>query len=117
MRWEVKVAKEAEVRPDIEELLKLARKSGKADRELIQLFETLPRNAAFQAYLGLLNRMIEMRGGEILAPAGSIDGVLKGEHVKGSMFGLILARDLVPTMLEQMKRFALAEGDSDDSGT
>lgn len=101
-------------RQDIEELLRLSREQGRQDRELLSLFETLPRNAAFQAYIGLLNTLLGSKTGEVIAASGGVDGVIRAEYVKGSMFGMILARDLVPTIIAQMKQGQLAEGDEDD---
>ena len=96
-------------RQDIEEFLKTSRVNEKIDRERAELFGTLTRNVAFKAYLDLLNELIEARGAELMSPAGSMDGAMRLEHVKGSMYGMILARDLVPVTIASMKASARDE--------
>lgn len=88
------------------ELVKEGRAAEVKDRERAELFGVLIASPGWTAYSEVLNKMIEDRGSEILAPARSVDGAIALEHVKGAMYGLILARDLPFATIEAMKQLA-----------
>lgn len=96
-----------------EEILKISRENDKEDKRRAELFEGLMRAPAFIEYCSLLNKLIEGRGMDILQPANSVDGAFALEHVKGTMFGLILARDLVPVIVTAMKPTSEPDGADD----
>jgi hypothetical protein len=80
--------------PRIEELLKEARRASKIDRERIEFFESMIRTPAWLAYMELLEAKIQMLADEILGPARSVDGMVALEYLKGTMSGLVIARDI-----------------------
>ena len=86
-----------------EDLLKASRVYDKIDRDRAAVLEGLVRTPGWRIFVELVNEIIEHRGAELLLPAGSIDGVLSGEHLKGSMSGLIMARDLPSVIIAQME--------------
>lgn len=88
--------------PHIEDLLKDGRALDKIDRDRAELFEPMVKTPGWLAYVEVLNSMIEQRGTEILGPAGSVDGAMRLEYIKGAMFGLLLARDLPSVTIQQM---------------
>lgn len=87
----------------ITELLKTGRAADKLDRERAEAFSGLVSHPAWPLYQELLNVMIQARSVDLLVPAGGSDGAFILEFVKGSMNGLILARDLPSIMIAQMK--------------
>lgn len=80
------------------------------DKETVELLGGLLRNPGFVRFCELLNKMTDARGAEVLSPAGSVDGAMRLEHVKGTMNGLILARDLASAIVQSNR----AEKDSSD---
>lgn len=100
---------------DIKDLLKDSRTYEQVDRERVEVFQSLIVHPGWKAYHDLLMQMIEDRGAEVLAPAGSIDGAMKLEYIKGAMSGLILARDLPHVSIASMKSVpATDKGDLDE---
>lgn len=97
------------------ELEKKFREQLRQDRKIKEAFEVLARNDSFQVYLGVLNSMIELRGTDVLAPAGNVDGAVALEYVKGTMYGLILARDLPSVTIASMKDAVVTANDEEDS--
>lgn len=103
-----------------EQLLKDSRIYDKVDRDRAEVLEGLIRTPGWRVFVELVNEIIEHRGAELLAPAGSIDGVLVGEHLKGSMSGLIMARDLPSVIIAQMEamkspaQYDASEDEDDD---
>lgn len=85
-----------------EELQRDSRVADRIDKERAELFAVMVKTPAWASYLEVLNSMIEQRGAEILSPANSVDGAIALEHVKGTMYGLILARDLPSITISQM---------------
>lgn len=97
------------------ELEKKFREQLRRDRKIKEAFEVLARNESFQVYLGVLNSMVETRGMDVIAPAGSVDGAIALEYVKGTMNGLILARDLPSVTIASMKDAVVTANDEEDS--
>jgi hypothetical protein len=85
---------EARVDQRIEQLLRDARAANKIDRERIELLEMLIRTPAWQAYVGIIEAKLQMLADEVLAPAKSVDGMVTMEYIKGTMSGLVIARDI-----------------------
>lgn len=93
----------------LDEFHREIRKNVQNLKEKAELFEAGIKTSFWQAYIEMLGVMIEARGAEILAPAGSVDGALALEHVKGAMNGLILARDLPSLTIAQAKELRGSE--------
>lgn len=93
-----------------DDLKKVARLADLKDKERADLFASLIKNQAWLAFYELLNLRIEAQGSLLLNPAGSVDGVLVGEYEKGTMRGLIIARDLPSLIIEAMKALASETG-------
>jgi len=89
MPWEVRVSESR-----VEELFKQARKADKIDRERIELFEMLVKTPGWQAFVEILNAKIQLFADQVMSPAGTRDGLVALEYVKGAMSGLIMARDI-----------------------
>lgn len=103
-----------------EKLLEDSRIYDKVDRDRASIFEGLVRSPGWILFVELVNEIIEHRGAELLAPSGSIDGVLAGEHLKGSMSGLIMARDMPSVIIAHMEamkspaQYDASEDENDD---
>ena len=78
----------------LEELLRESRQADKEDLAKADAFQVLVKHASWVPYLALLNTRIQHLADALLAPAGSINGMVTQEYLKGAMSGLILARDL-----------------------
>lgn len=87
----------------INELQKQARLADKIDKERAEQFEALLRHPGWATYEALLNARIQLFADAIMAPAGSVDGAIALEWVKGAMSGVILARDLPSVTINAMK--------------
>jgi hypothetical protein len=112
MRWEQKVA-DRQFSEQIEDLLKTGRFADKIDKERAEAFETLIRTPGWALYIDLISTFIQARADEVLAPAGSVEGAIRLEYIKGAMSGLIMARDLPSTIIAAMKP-AVPATDGDD---
>lgn len=86
----------------IEELFKAARAADTEDKERAQLFRSMTGSAAWKAYVELLESKLQTFSEALLAPAGSVDGMVALEYVKGAMSGLVLARDLPSVIIAAM---------------
>lgn len=78
----------------IEDLFRDGRAADKIDRERIELFEALVRSPGWLAYISILEAKLQMFADQVLSPAGSVDGMVTLEYVKGTMSGLVIARDI-----------------------
>lgn len=96
----------------LEDLRRQARAADANDRALVEDLQKLTCHGAYFAFQMFLNRRIEMFSQELLGPAGSIDGLIAHEFVKGAMFGLILARDLPQVIVASLSH--TAEDEQDD---
>jgi hypothetical protein len=83
-----------EVTPTIAELLQSGLKLDREDKARADTFEALVKTEGWQNFIVLLNRLIEDRAQQLLAPIETEVGVYRQEFVKGVMNGLILARDI-----------------------
>lgn len=100
-----------DLRKHHEELLKVSKEALEKDRRRKDAFEGLIRHPGWREYQMLLATMIQARADEILAPAGSAEKAMLLEFVKGSMNGLILARDL-PSLIVESTPAAQLEDDA-----
>lgn len=102
----------------IEQLLKDSRSADKVDRERIELFEMLVRSPGWLAYISILEAKLQMLADQVLSPAGSVDGLVTLEYVKGTMSGLVIARDIPSVTIaakDQIRRQPVNEEiDNDD---
>jgi len=94
-----------------EELLREARAATRIDKERAEVLEAFVKTPGWKLYEELLENRIQSLGSEVLEPAGSLDGAIALEHVKGTLKGLILARDLPSVILGATKDFSPASGD------
>ena len=101
------------LRKEHEELLQEGRRQTKLDKERADVFEALVKSPGWKIYEELLGARIQALGGEILEPAGSVDGAIALEHVKGTMKGLILARDLPSIIIGNTKADTSAQGETE----
>lgn len=99
----------------LEDYLAKSKTFDKLDKERVELFEALVATKAWVAYSSLLNSIIEQKGSEVLSPAGSLDGAIALEHVKGAMCGLVLARDLPHVTIAHMKALKSPPANSEEN--
>src|SRR3989304_4342396 len=85
-----------------EELLKSSREALALDRKRRDAFEGMVKHPGWKEFQELLGLMIEERSAELLSPAGSVDRMIALEFVKGTMNGLILARDLPKIIIDNV---------------
>lgn len=97
-----------------EELIKASKDALRIDRARKEAFESLVKHPGWKLYQELLNTMANDRGMILLSPAGSMDAAVAMEFIKGSMNGLILARDLPMLVISDVPTKP-AEGDDDES--
>lgn len=86
-----------------EELLKIGRAADKVDKELADFMEALIKHPAWLAYQKQLDTRIQAHSDVVLGPAGSVDGAMTLEHIKGTMRGLLIARELPSVIIAAMK--------------
>lgn len=103
-----------ELRDRLEELVKQARKADSEDRQRADLFEAMVKSEHWKIYSQLLASRLQSLSDILLSPAGSIDGAMAQEYIKGAMFGLVLARDLPSTIISTMKA-GVPEDEEDDA--
>lgn len=87
----------------IEELRKVGREADKLDKQRAELFEGLTKHPGWDVYQDLLNSRIQTYADAVMAPAGTVDGAVALEWVKGAMSGLIMARDLPSVTINAMQ--------------
>lgn len=102
-----------EFKAQLEELKKVARKADKEDRERSEAFLLMFRTDGWPIYTALLNSRLQSLSERLLAPSGSIDGVLTSEFIKGAMYGLVLARDLPSITIESMRQISASTDEED----
>ena len=96
------MAQDSDLDLKVQELLKDARSADRIDKERAELFAAMLRTAAWLEYVNLLEAKLQGMADEILAPSGSIEGMIRLEYVKGAMSGLVLARDLPSVTIAAM---------------
>lgn len=101
----------AEVQKVHEELLKASREALRQDRILKDGLEGLVKHPGWKVFQDLLHKMIDARGMVVLMPAGNADGAIGLEFVKGTMNGLILARDLPSLIIDAVPAATLEDDD------
>lgn len=108
------MAHNEEGNPGMESLLKEGRRADVEDKEFAEAMQGLMKAPGWPLYEAKLTQMIEARGEQIMSPAGSVDGAIALEHVKGTMMGLLLARNLPAVTIAAMKNLTPAK-DNDDA--
>lgn len=74
------------------------RRKLRADAARVEAFRHLIRQEGWDYFVSLLNAAVTDRMKNVLEP--SADGeTLKNEHNKGTVYGIIWARDLLPTII------------------
>jgi hypothetical protein len=102
-----------QLRQHIDELIKQGRAADRVDAGRALLFRKLVSSPEWQAYSELLSSRIQGYSDVLLAPAGSVDGAVALEFIKGAMHGMLLAQGLPGVIVEAMKDSASNSGDSD----
>lgn len=85
------------------------KKFNAGDVQRAKAFKELMRMEGFSHFQGLLNSYIEMRVNDLLKPT-AFGQELEGEHVKGTVYGLIMARDAIPAIVADYEQFAKTAG-------
>lgn len=98
-----------------EQLLKDMRAADKTDKDRKELFEGMVKSKAWQVYVELLNNKLQGMSDDLLRPAGSVDGMVAQEYVKGAMSGLVLARDIPIVTIAAMAQ--ISGQASEDTGS
>lgn len=98
----------------LEDLKKVARRADKEDRERAEAFVAMEKMEGWPLYISLLNIRLQALSERLLAPSGSIDGVLTSEFIKGAMYGLVLARDLPSITIESMRQISASTDEEDN---
>lgn len=103
----------------VKDLLSEARAADKEDFERAELFAVLIKVPGWEKYIQLIDRRIQLLADAILEPAGGLDGVISFEFIKGTMRGLLIARDITSVTIaavEQLRRdrAMTQDGDHDD---
>ena len=102
----------------VEQLLKDAKNADRIDRERAEMFVSMVKGPAWREYISLLEAKIQGFADVILAPSPSIDALVGLEYIKGTMSGLILARDLPSVTIAAMEQLRLErsseQGSEDD---
>lgn len=93
------------------------RKYNTQDRQRARDLKDLVRTPGWAAYMKLLDGYIDDRMKDVLAPTPS-NGALTSEYVKGTVNGLITARNVVPTIVADYEAFSQSGEDTEeeDSG-
>lgn len=74
------------------------------DRQRARLFENLVEHGGWKLYIELLNQKLEEMGATLLSQKlESVDDLVKLGAIKGPMYGLTLARDIVPLTIASMR--------------
>ena len=95
------------------EMEKAAREAAREDREKIEACQALLRNPHFLLFMKMLNNVIDGLGVEVLEPAKTMDDCVALEGVKGTMRGLIRARDLAHATVAGAGKGILGEEDDE----
>lgn len=95
------------------ELQRIARAADAIDRERMEFFRGMLKHPGWAVYQELLNIRIQIYADAVTSPAGSVDGAIALEWVKGAMSGVILARDL-PTVTIAGMEATVPATDGDD---
>lgn len=89
------------------------------DRELIKLgraLEDLVRQDGWKELQGIIERRINSEHGRLIKASNNIGDVLLTEYVKGTIYGLVYARDLAQTTIEQARELQKRHGGTDEEG-
>lgn len=97
------VAVDLNFKSQISDLLKEARAADKIDTERAEKFQGLLAHPGWSIYQDLLNARIQLFADAVMGPAGSVDGAIALEWIKGAMSGVILARDLPSVTIAAMQ--------------
>lgn len=100
----------------VEKLVREARKADKEDQVLADAMGRLLSSQDFQTYLTkLIYPRIMAFGTALTAPAGSLDGLVTSEYIKGTLCGLCLARDLPSVIIQAMSEVRKTQENTDAS--
>lgn len=97
----------------LQELLSESRKAKKEDKEMAEALSAMMKTRGWAFYMQLLGAHIQSFSDVMLQPAGSLDGLVSGEYIKGAMYGLVLARDRPSVIVESMKQVLASDQDED----
>lgn len=83
------------------------------DVKRAKAFKDMIKTEGWAYYQGLINTFIEQRMNAVLQPT-SDSQQLASEHVKGAVYGLILARDAVQATVDAVQQIVDAGGEPED---
>lgn len=98
----------------LEERLKEGRAADKIDKDRAEKFRAMTATEGWKLYIELLETRQQIFADALMTPAGTLDGAVALEYVKGTMSGLILARDLPSIIIAVMDSPAGPATDGDD---
>lgn len=96
--------------PQTEELLKQARAANKEDRERAEVFQSLLKHPGWTLYASLLNSQLQSCAENLMLPREELrEGKMNSEYLKGTMRGLIMARDLPSATIAGIEQLRTSE--------
>lgn len=96
---------DSEFQDRMDNLLQDSKKADQEDKKLIENMKRLVASHDFDMFCRqVLGPRIQDFGATLLQPAGSVDGMVKAEFVKGALFGLCLARDLPSVIISTTQK-------------
>ena len=102
--------------PQAEELMKQQRAADKEDRERGEAFKSLVKHPGWAMFTGLINSRIQASAELLMEPVEKLipEGT-NTEYLKGTMRGLIMARDLPSATIAGMEQLTSdpAQGDEE----
>src|SRR5690348_9099262 len=70
---------------EVQELLKTSKAADREDRERAEVLQALIKHPGWDVYAHLLQVFVQSRSNQVLGPAGSVNGAVALEYVKGTM--------------------------------
>ena len=83
------------------------------DVKMAKAFKDMMRHEGFALFQDFLNKKIGERMNTVIGPTQP-GAELPAEHTKGTVFGLILARDAIPTIVSGYDEFVRSTGDAEE---
>jgi len=75
------------------------------DLKVVRAFKDLERTEGWKMFITILNTKLNNMGSELLdpLPLEGHNAAARNEHLKGTMYGLTMARDMVSTTIRGME--------------
>lgn len=98
----------------VEELQREGRAANRKDRERAELFEGMLKSPAWLEYVALVDSLLQACADQLVEPASGMDGLVKGEYIKGTMKGLLLAKSICEDTIKAIKQLPRLDAEEDD---